>query len=240
MAPRAGVRAGARSRRVRPWNLRGTPGSFAPDRNSSSRNCTDWKPLAGASFERNTRKSWGVMVSSTASCATSTFSIASTRRSRWRAHRSRPSLIASRAVIELVQHELEPQLVDLVDRDEEQLVVRRRVGLEALLVEQLGDPQVAAVREPGALLAEASVRGRRLARVGHDRHGSAWRRPRRMETAPACGDGPGAWRRPRRRSTEAVPSDVGARFAGQSVQLTARRSPSSRRRRSGRQAPCRS
>ena len=66
---------------------------------------------------------------------------------------ARPS-IASRAVVDLVQQLLEPQLVDLVDGDEQQLVVRRRVGLEVLGVEQLRQPQVAAVGQLGALLAE--------------------------------------------------------------------------------------
>ena len=58
---------------------------------------------------------------------------------------------------ELVQQLLEPQLVDLVDGDEQQLVVRRRVGLEVLLVEQVVDPQVGPVGEPGALLAEVAI-----------------------------------------------------------------------------------
>ncbi len=54
----------------------------------------------------------------------------------------------------LVEELLEPQLVDLVDGDEEQLVVRRRVGLEVLGVEQLRQPQVAAVGQLRPLLAE--------------------------------------------------------------------------------------
>jgi len=40
-------------------------------------------------------------------------------------------------VAQLGQQQLEPQLVHLVDRDEQQLVVGRRVGLGPLLVEQL-------------------------------------------------------------------------------------------------------
>jgi hypothetical protein len=59
-----------------------------------------------------------------------------------------------------VQELVEPQLVDLVDRDEQQLVVRRRLGLRLLLVEQLVQAEVAAVRELPALLAEVRlVRG---------------------------------------------------------------------------------
>src|SRR6185436_2883113 len=60
-------------------------------------------------------------------------------------------------VTELVQQELEPQLVDLVDGDEQQLVVRRRVGDRDLLVEHLRNAQIAAVRQPPALLAEPPV-----------------------------------------------------------------------------------
>ena len=46
--------------------------------------------------------------------------------------------MASREAVTLVQALLEPQLVHLVDRDEQQLVVRGRVRLQPLLVEQLG------------------------------------------------------------------------------------------------------
>ena len=60
-------------------------------------------------------------------------------------------------VAELPEQELEPQLVDLVDGDEQQLVVGRRVGDRDLLVEQLGNAQVAAVRQPPALFAEPPV-----------------------------------------------------------------------------------
>ena len=64
-------------------------------------------------------------------------------------------LLAGRG--ELVQQLLEPQLVDLVDGDEQQLVVRRRVRLQVLLVQQLRHPQVGAVGQPGPLLAEVPV-----------------------------------------------------------------------------------
>ena len=60
--------------------------------------------------------------------------------------------------LDLVQELLEPQLVDLVDRDEEQLVVRGRgavsAGLAALRVEQLGELEVGAVGQLRALLPE--------------------------------------------------------------------------------------
>jgi len=59
---------------------------------------------------------------------------------------------------DLVQQLLEPQLVDLVDGDEEELVVRRgrtvAAGLAALGVEQLRQLEVGAVGQLGALLAE--------------------------------------------------------------------------------------
>ena len=57
----------------------------------------------------------------------------------------------------LVQQLLEPQLVHLVDGDEQQLVVRRWVGLQVLRVEQRGQLQIGAVGQPGALLSEADA-----------------------------------------------------------------------------------
>ena len=58
-ARRAARRAAACSASVSPRNRSTYDGSLAPERNSSSRNCTDWKPLAGASRCRNSRKSCG-------------------------------------------------------------------------------------------------------------------------------------------------------------------------------------
>ena len=58
------------------------PQYLGPDRNSISRNCTDWKPLAGASFSRKARKSCGVMVSRTWIWSIRTRSTACTRRNR--------------------------------------------------------------------------------------------------------------------------------------------------------------
>ena len=50
---------------------------------------------------------------------------------------------------------LEPQLVDLVDDDEQQFVMRRRIGQQTLGREDLGDLEVAAVGELPVLLTEA-------------------------------------------------------------------------------------
>ena len=58
----------------------------------------------------------------------------------------------------LVQELLEPELVDLVDGDEQQLVVSRGLRLEPLGGQQPVQLQVAAVGEPGALLAELDLR----------------------------------------------------------------------------------
>ena len=44
--------------------------------------------------------------------------------------------------LQLEQHDLEPQLVRLVHHDEQQLVVRRRLGQQRLEREQLGHAQV--------------------------------------------------------------------------------------------------
>jgi hypothetical protein len=55
-----------------------------------------------------------------------------------------------------VQQLLEPQLIDLMDDDEEQLVVGGCLG--PLQFEELGQGQVAAVVQAAALLAEAGAR----------------------------------------------------------------------------------
>ena len=92
----AGGPAGPARASVSARNLATNPGSLAPDRNSSSRNCTDWKPLAGASAARNSRKSCGVIVSSTSIWLTSSRSMTCTRRSRCRARQvTAPSVLAS-------------------------------------------------------------------------------------------------------------------------------------------------
>jgi hypothetical protein len=59
---------------------------------------------------------------------------------------------------ELEQRILEPQLVRLVDDDEQQLVVCRRIREEALKREQLGDPQVRAIGKLAVFLAKARAR----------------------------------------------------------------------------------
>ena len=57
--------------------------------------------------------------------------------------------------LELEQQLLEPQLVDLVHGDEQQLVVGRRLAEQVLQREQLGNLQIAAVGELAILLSEA-------------------------------------------------------------------------------------
>ena len=59
---------------------------------------------------------------------------------------------------QLVQQLLEPQLVGLMHDDEQQLVVRRRADLGHLLGQQLRHPEVAAVGQQAAFLAEACAR----------------------------------------------------------------------------------
>ena len=63
---------------------------------SISRNCTDWKPDAGASLFRNAMKSCGDIVSSTDSCSTSSRSISCTRLNRCSVTGTLPSNILSR------------------------------------------------------------------------------------------------------------------------------------------------
>ena len=120
-----------------PWPRRGTPArGTAPTGTRSRARAAAGTPGSPAGSSSPARRSAG----------RARRSITCTRLSRWRAHhsRSRPPLggpgcreqrVADR--LDLVQQLLEPQLVDLVDRDEQQLVVRRRVGLEVLGVEQL-------------------------------------------------------------------------------------------------------
>lgn len=74
-------------------------GSLAPDRNSISRNCTDWNPLAGDNRCRNVPKSCGVIVSRMSTCWISVRSMVCTRRSRCCASQSSPDSIASRDAV---------------------------------------------------------------------------------------------------------------------------------------------
>ena len=90
--------------------------------------------------------SHGLIVSSTSICATTVLRIASTRRCVW-ALSGRRLARASAAARELVQELLEPQLVHLVDPDEEQLVVLLRTRV--LRREQLLQVQVGRVVERG-------------------------------------------------------------------------------------------
>ena len=85
-------------------------------------------PEAGTSMSRKSRKSRGVMVSSTWSWSIRIFSISTMRCRRATAipmlalvHRLLAEEVEER--VQLVQDLLEPQLVDLVDHDEEHLVV---------------------------------------------------------------------------------------------------------------------
>ena len=94
----------------------------------------------------------------TSICSTSSRSITCTRRSRCRDRHNSPPRIESRGGLELVQQLLEPQLVRLMHGDEQQLVVGRRIRLRHLLVEQIGQPQVAAVGEDAAFLTKAPAR----------------------------------------------------------------------------------
>ena len=106
-------------------------------------------------------------------------------------------------LVQLEEHQLEPQLVDLVHHDELQLVVRRRIGEAHLLAQDLRDVQVLAVGEAGVLSVLGHVgssaggplsrraAGRVKARAGAGRRRG--RRPahRRRGAAPA-GTAPGA------------------------------------------------
>src|SRR6266487_1778979 len=64
-------------------------------------------------------------------------------RCKWRVVRAQELL----EIVELVQHLLEPQLVDLMDDDEERLVVLELAGVGDLQREQLVEPQVTRIRD---------------------------------------------------------------------------------------------
>ena len=131
--------------------------SRRPSTASSSRNCADWKPLDASRRPRKPVNWRGVIVSSTSIWATTTLRIVSTRRSVC-THRRRVAGLEQRlGVAELVEQLLEPQLVDLVDDDEQQLVVLVRA--RPLGAEHLVERQVAGVGQRG--VAGRGIRHRR-------------------------------------------------------------------------------
>src|SRR6266516_2006188 len=77
--------------------------------------------------------------------------------------------------LDLMEQLLKPQLVRLMNRDEQQLIVGGRIRLRHLLAQQFGQPQVCAIGEETALLTEppASPRGR----AGRSPRGRAARSP---------------------------------------------------------------
>ena len=85
------------------------------------------------------RNSSGVIVSRMSSCATSTFRIVRIRFSVCCARCDSSASSSAHDAIELVQQLLEPQLVDLVNDDEEHLVVLGPLGARLLQREQLVD-----------------------------------------------------------------------------------------------------
>src|SRR6266536_1323621 len=89
---------------------------------------------------------------------------------------------------------LKPQLVRLMNRDEQQLIVGGRIRLRHLLAQQFGQPQVCAIGEETALLTEppGSPRGRAARSPG----GRSVRPPgatARNVAAHATGPRPGRW-----------------------------------------------
>ena len=139
---------------TRPRSRSRYAGSFRPDRNSISRNCADWNPDAGASLVRKRQE---VLRRHGVDHVDLGDQDPLDGVAALQPYPGQVGLAGQHPVPgvgELGQQQLEPQLVDLVDGDEQQLVVGRRVRLGHLLRQQLRHAQVAAVREQPALLAE--------------------------------------------------------------------------------------
>ncbi len=116
-----------------------------------ARYCADWKPDDVPSVGRNASYSDGVSVSSTAHCSKSCLWIALTRARILKQASSRSWRTNAIAGLQLVDHQLHPQLGGLVLDDEQHLVVpwrRARTARERVLRRQQPvEPQVARIGE---------------------------------------------------------------------------------------------
>ena len=160
-------------------------------------------PDAESSRSRNERNWSGVIVSRTSTWATSVLRILRTRLSRWRAVSVSPASSARCTADQLVAELLEPELVDLVDDDEQQLIVLGAVRpVRALDLER---------EQFGTLRYDAYVTARRVTRrwyvpaersvLGadpHDEHRGVARRRGPRRRAGSCRPS-GRSRRARRR-----------------------------------------
>ena len=146
-----GPRHGGASIRSRPGPARvvgeHAGASRRPSTASSSRNWADWKPLARSSRPRKLANASGVIVSRTSTWATTVFRIVRMRFSVASAVRGVAGLERPLEVRRLVEEHLEPELVDLVDDDEEQLVVLGPVRQRLLARQELVQVQVGGVGE---------------------------------------------------------------------------------------------
>ena len=107
------------------------------------RYCSDWKPDDGPRISRNSMYSDGVSVSSTDHISVSWRRMFLQREKIfWHSPESVGTQVRDRR-LELVDHQLHPQLGDLVLDDEQQLVVVRRVGQALLRRQQRVQLQVA-------------------------------------------------------------------------------------------------
>ena len=127
------------------------PASRLPSTASSSRNWTDWNPLARSSRPRKLENPSGVIVSSTSIWATIVFRIVRIRFIVMSAEPRSPLASRSCEPLQLVQEHLEPELVHLVDDDEEHLVVLGAVRERLLAGEQVVQVQVRRVGDGGML-----------------------------------------------------------------------------------------
>jgi hypothetical protein len=87
--------------------------------------------------------------------------------------------------LQLEQDFLEPELVGLVDDDEEEFVVSMRIRKQALQREQLGDPQVRAIGELAVFLPKPRARDVPFVDVAPPAEGRLGARPAYRVDRPA-------------------------------------------------------
>ena len=145
---------------------------------------TDWNPEAVSSRSRNEANDIGVIVSRMSSWPTSVFMIVRTRLRVAIAPKRSPAVKSPLHLVDLVQHQLEPEFVHLVDDDEEHLVVLGRLGPRLLQPSRSSSSFEIARRRSGPL--SPPGQDTRTSRSG-DEHDRRQRRQHPRATGPRHG-----------------------------------------------------